>query len=309
MEARFARRPGKDKMCFHATSMAERLIEQPNLPPTLIRGVNWKPHEDLYHFILTRTWWQYFGILGLVFFGINAVFGVLYWLNPGCVSGANDFQHSFFFSIETLATIGYGSMAPATYYGHIVASFEAFLGMLFVAVVTGLTFAKFSRPTARVLFSRFIVVHERDGVPHLVFRLANQRHNLVVEAQLRVVLLTLHVTKEGEVMRRASDLPLVRDRTSIFTLTWIPMHRIDSESLFHGPNAMQRLKDLRAEFFLSLQAYDETLAQTVHARWRYTLDDIKWDTRFADVMEITDDGTRIIDYSKFHAIEPMTKAE
>jgi inward rectifier potassium channel len=284
--------------------MAERLIQQPNLPPTLIRGITWKPHEDLYHFILTRTWPQYFASLAVVFLVINAVFGVLYWMAPGSVSNCNDFEHAFFFSIETLATIGYGAMAPATHYGHMVAAAEAFLGMLFVAVVTGLTFAKFSRPTAKILFSRYVVVHERDGVPHVVFRLANQRHNMIVEAQLRVVLLTSYTTKEGETMRRAVDLPLLRDRTSIFTLTWIPMHRIDEESVFFGADPLQKLRELRTEFFLSFNGYDETLAQVVHARWRYTLDDIKWDMRFADVLEITGDGTRVVDYGKFNLIEP-----
>lgn len=285
--------------------MAERLIQQPNLPATVIRGITWKPHEDIYHFILTRTWLQYFGMLALVFLGINALFGFLFWVNPGCISSCEDFEHAFFFSIETLATVGYGSMAPATHYGHIMAATEAFIGMLYVAVVTGLTFAKFSRPTAKVAFSRYVVVHERDGVRHLVFRLANQRHNMIVEAQLRVVVLASYTTKEGEVMRRALDLPLVRDRTSLFTLTWIPMHRIDETSVFFGDDPMQKLKEARTEFFLSFTGYDETFAQTVHARWRYTLDDIKWDMRFADVLEVTSDGTRVVDYAKFDAIEPV----
>lgn len=285
--------------------MAERLIQQPNLPPTLIRGIGWKPHEDIYHFILTRTWPQYFALLSAVFLAINAVFGLLFWINPGCIANCEDFEHAFFFSIETLATVGYGAMSPATHYGHIMASTEAFIGMLYVAVVTGLTFAKFSRPTAKILFSRYVVVHERDGVPHLVFRLANQRHNMIVEAQLRVVVLTAYKTKEGEVMRRATDLPLVRDRTSIFTLTWIPMHAIDDASIFFGDDPIGKLKEARTELFLAFTGYDETFAQTVHARWRYTLDDIKWDMRFSDVLEITQDGTRVVDYTKFHAIEPM----
>lgn len=285
--------------------MAERLIQQESLPPTLIRGVTWKPFDDVYHFVLTRAWWQYFLMIAAVFIATNALFGLLYWANPGCIAGADDYEHAFFFSIQTLGTIGYGAMSPVTRYGHVVVSIEAFVGMLFVAVVTGLTFAKFSRPTAKLLFSRYVVVHERDGVPHLVFRLANQRHNLIAEAQLRIVLLTFYKTKEGEVMRRAADLPLVRDRTSIFTLTWIPMHRIDTDSLFYGPNAMEKLKEAKAELFLSFTGYDETLAQTVHARWRYTLDDIKWNTRFADVLEITEDGTRVVDYGKFHEVEPV----
>lgn len=287
--------------------MAERRIEHASFPPLRIRGAAWRPHEDLYHFVLERTWSQYFVLLAMLFVVANALFAVAYWASPGCVAGATSYADAFFFSVQTLGTIGYGAMSPVTTYGHVVVSLEAFVGMLGVAVVTGLTFAKFSRPTARVLFARYAVVHERDGAAHLVFRLANQRHNLIVEAQLRVMLLVRHVTKEGEELRTPMELPLVRDRSGVFVLTWIPMHRIDSTSPFFGPDALERLRAADAEIFLSLQGWDETLAQNVHARWRYRLDDIRWDARFADVLEVTPDGTRVVDYGKFHDVVP-TKA-
>ena len=168
--------------------------------------------------------------------------------------------------MQTLATIGYGAMAPATRYGHVVVVFEALVGTLGVALVTGVTFAKFARPTARVLFASKAVVHMRDGVPHLVLRLANWRGNMVVEGQLRVHLLMMEKTSEGDTIRVPRELPLVRDRTAMFALTWMPMHRIDDSSPLHGgASALEALKTQRAEMYLSFSGVDETMWQPIHA--------------------------------------------
>jgi len=183
---------------------------------------------------------------------------------------------------------------------------EALVGTLGVALVTGVTFAKFARPTARVLFGSKAVVHMRDGVPHLVFRLANWRGNMVVEGQLRVLLLVLQKTREGDVIRMPVELPLVRDRTALFALTWVPMHRIDEKSpLWGGLEARDRLAADNAEIFLSFSGMDETLGQSIQARYRYRLDDIVYNARFADVLTIAPDGTRTIDYSGFHDVEVL----
>src|SRR5262249_8474492 len=159
-----------------------------------------------------------------------------------------DFEDVFYFSVQTLATIGYGTMAPATRYGHVIVVLEALVGTLGVALVVGVTFAKFARPTARVLFSERIVCTLRDGVPHLVFRLANWRGNMVVEGQLRVFVLMVEKTSEGDTIRVPRELPLVRDRTALFALTWTPMHRIDRQSPFWGGVAsLEKLSEQSAE--------------------------------------------------------------
>jgi inward rectifier potassium channel len=268
--------------------------------------------EDLYHKVLSMPWWRFFAYTAGAWVGINLIFAVVYAAAPGSVSGARpgDLEDAFYFSVQTLATIGYGAMAPATRFGHLVVVVEALVGTLGVAIVTGVTFAKFARPTARILFAAKAVVHLRDGVPHLLFRLANWRGNMVVEGQLRVLLLVLQKTREGDVIRMPLELPLVRDRTALFALTWTPMHRIDASSPFHGgETGLAQLREQQAEIFLAFTGVDETIGQQIHARYRYKLDDVVYNARFTDVLTLEPDGTRVIDYGPFHDVEILGKPE
>jgi inward rectifier potassium channel len=276
------------------------------------RGQHVPFFEDLYHKVLAMPWWRFFAYAALGWVGTNLVFAVAYAAVPGCVSGARpgDLEDAFYFSVQTLATIGYGAMAPATRFGHAVVVVEALVGTLGVALVTGVTFAKFARPTARVLFAAKAVVHVRDGVPHLVFRIANWRGNMVVEGQLRALVLAIQKTAEGDIIRTPIELPLVRDRTALFALTWVPMHRIDASSPFHGGEAaLERLREVQAEIFLSFTGIDETIGQAIHARYRYKLSDIVYNARFVDVLSIEPDGRRIIDYAQFHDVEIVGRPE
>jgi len=262
--------------------------------------------EDLYHKVLSMPWWRFFAYVTVAWLGTNLVFALVYSAQPGCVANASGFEETFYFSVQTLATIGYGAMSPATRYGHIVVVAEALIGTLGVALVVGVTFAKFARPTARVLFSDKMVVHLRNGVPHLVFRLANWRGNMVVEGQLRVFVLVMEKTREGDVIRTPRDLGLVRDRTPLFALTWMPMHAVDSESPFWGGEAaIDKLREQRAEIYLAFTGLDETIGQPIHARHMYRLDDIVWNARHADVLTIEADGSRTIDYSRFQDVEVL----
>jgi inward rectifier potassium channel len=183
------------------------------------------------------------------------------------------------------------------------------VGTLGVALVTGVTFAKFARPTARVLFGAKVVVQLRDGVPHMVFRLANWRGNMVVEGHLRAFVLRRYTTREGEMMRVPVELPLVRDRTALFALTWVPMHRIDDRSPFWGPDAMVTLRREQAEIYLSFSGIDETIGQPIHARHVYRLDDVVYNARFVDVLTIDSEGLRTVDYAGFHDVEILGPAE
>jgi inward rectifier potassium channel len=262
--------------------------------------------EDIYHRVLATSWLQFFAYVAVIWMGINLLFALLYVAQPGCVANAapGDLEDAFYFSVQTLATIGYGAMSPATRYGHVVVVLEALIGTLGVALVTGATFAKFARPTARILFGAKAVVNVRDGVPHLVFRLANWRNNMVVAGRLSVILLVIERTAEGDEIRKPIELPLVRGRTALFALTWVPMHRIDRESPFWGGQAaIERLREVGAELFLSFTAMDETLGQQIHARYSYRLDDIVLNARFVDVLTIEPDGQRTIDYTGFHDVE------
>jgi len=267
-------------------------------------GMERAPQKDIYHFILARSWPSFFAVVGVTFLGANIVFAFAYLAQPGCVAHARpgSFEDAFYFSVQTIATIGYGGMYPLTRYAHIVVVIEAMTGMLGIAVITGLTFTRFARPSARVLFANKATITPRDGVPHLMFRMANWRRNRIVEAQLRVMLLVTEKTREGEVMRRQVDLPLVRDRTAVFFLTWTAMHRIDADSPFHGAVGMAKLAEQRAEIYLSLMGFDETIGQTIHARYEYALADIVTGARFADVLGNDARGRFQIDYRKFHDV-------
>jgi inward rectifier potassium channel len=272
-----------------------------------VRGQDARWYDDIYHRLLVIPWWQFFGLIALVFLVANAVFGAVYLLEPGSILGARpgSFEDAFFFSVQTLATIGYGTMSPATFYGHCVVTLEALLGLMSVALMTGLTFAKFARPTSRILFAEKFVINRFDGVPHVMFRMANWRGNLIVEAQLHVMALIDERTAEGETFRRPTELELVRNRNATFVLSWTAMHRVDEKSPFYGSDPIAALRAKNAQIVLSLSGLDETMGQTIHARYTYALEDCIPDARFADVAHVYPDGSRIIDYSTFHDVVPL----
>jgi inward rectifier potassium channel len=274
-------------------------------PPILAAGRRLAPHEDFYHWVLTLTWPRFFGAAAGSFVVLNTAFAALFAAAPGSVKDAHGFLDLFFFSVETLATIGYGEMSPQSHYGHALVVTEAFVGIMFSAVVTGLTFARFARPQARILFSEKLVVTPRNGVPHLMMRVANWRRNQIIDAQLTMLVLVTETTTEGDTMRRPLALKLVREKNPMFALSWTVMHEIDEDSPFHGPEGMAKLRAMGADIFVTLYGLDETLMQTVVARYRYSLDDIAFDAKFADLLTVHDDGTRVIDYDQFHDVEPL----
>ena len=277
------------------------------VPGVEARGRGLSPWEDAYHWILTRTWPRFFATVTLAFVLVNAAFAGVYSLEPGAIRNADGFADRFFFSVQTLGTIGYGAMVPATKWANVVVSIEALVGLLFTALVTGLTFARFARPTARIVFSDKAVIGPRDGVPHLMFRIANFRRNRVAEATLHALLLVNEKTAEGVVMGRPQSLPLVLSTNHLFSHSWTAMHRIDDQSPFFGEGALESLRSRAVEIYLTLTGVDETLAQTIHARARYTVDDIVQNARFADIVASKPDGTRVIDYERFHDIEKLER--
>jgi inward rectifier potassium channel len=281
---------------------------QKNLRIQII-GRSFAPHEDVYHWIMQRSWLQFFGVCVGTFTIFNAIFACLYMLEPDDIANARsqNFEDSFYFSVQTFATIGYGYMAPISRWSNMLVVVESFVGIFSTAVVTGAAFARLARVDAKVLFTERLVVAPRNGVPHLQIRVANWRHNNVAEAQLRVSLLVSEHTTEGELMRRPVDIPLVRDRTDLFRLSWTAMHRIDASSPFWGPDAVAKLKTLNAEIFVNFVGQDETLGQTIHARHMYRIDDIVWNARFADVLHIRPDGVRQLDYADFHRVVQLEK--
>src|SRR5471032_3029995 len=191
---------------------------------------------DIYHWMLTLSWPRFFLLVGGLYMGTNLAFALAFFLVPGSVANArpDSFLDTFFFSIETLATVGYGYMNPGSTYGHVVASTEILLGMVEVAAATGLLFARFSRPTSRTMFSSVAVITPFNGVPTLMLRTGNERSNLILEASVRASLVRREITREGQLFTRFYDLKLEREQTGVFALSWTIMHPITESSPLFG---------------------------------------------------------------------------
>lgn len=262
--------------------------------------------RDPYHLLLTIPWTGFIGLVALAYVLTNSLFALAYLAVPGSIENARpgSFWDAFFFSVQTVASIGYGAMYPKTAYANAIVTIEAMVGLVGIAVLTGLAFARFARPTARVLFSQVAVVTSHEGVPTLMFRTANQRRNQILEAQMRVYLMRDEVTSEGHAMRRFYDLRLLRQRTPSFTLSWTAMHPIDEYSPLYGATR-ESLVQSRATVVISLSGIDQTVAQMIHARHTYTADEILWNYRFVDIFHDTPDGHRYLDYSHFHEAVPL----
>lgn len=260
--------------------------------------------DDLYHFLLVASWARVLGLVAAVYLGLNLAFACVYTAGGDCIANASSFADRFFFSVQTFSTIGYGVMAPKTPFASVVVTLEAFVGLIMVAMATGLMFAKFSRPTARVLFSDKMVIAKRNGRPTLMLRMANERGNDVIEASFRVTVLKAEVTAEGEYNRRLFDLPLVRSDTPLFTVTFTAFHVIDDASPIRGETAAS-LCDGQVRFIVTVTGLDSTFATTIHARHVYEAHDVVFDVRFADVISNTPDGRMQIDFTKFHDVLPL----
>lgn len=263
--------------------------------------------RDLYHLLLTMGWGRFLCLISAVYTVANILFAFAYLAVPGTIAHARagSLWDMFFFSVQTMATIGYGNLHPATLYGNILMTIESFIGLLSLAIATGLVFVRFSRPVARVLFSRFVVVTPHDGVQTLMFRTANQRYNRILEARVQVTLTRNEKTLEGHAMRRFHDLALVRNQSPIFSLSWSILHPIDATSPLYGLSA-EDLERSRAEIIVIVTGIDDTLSQTVHARHTYTPTDIQWGRRLSDIVSETPDGRRLIDYRRFHDLTEDT---
>ncbi|MEO1619778.1 MAG: ion channel [Cyanobacteria bacterium J06632_3] len=271
------------------------------------------PHSywgDIYHLLLTMPWPTFIGLTSVLYLLVNAIFAFAYsWGNGVATVGENEpqyFLELFFFSVQTMASIGYGAMYPTNLYSHWLVVIESLVGLFFIATTTGLVFARFSLPTARILFSNKAVIAPFNGVPTLMFRTANKRKNYILEAQLWVTLVRDEYSMEGDFMRRFHDIQLVRSHTPVFSLSWTAMHQVLPGGLLDG-DTPETLRRDRAQIIVTLTGLDETLAQTIHARHTFTADDIYWNHRFADILLTSRDGNRVIDFNQFHDIHPISR--
>jgi inward rectifier potassium channel len=278
-----------------ATDQEDDGIDVINTPPDSF--------SDLYHRMLRASWGVTILAIALLVMLVNLVFAVAFYFVGG-IGGARhgSFADAFFFSVQTVGTIGYGAFYPRSFGAHLLVTLESIVSILLVAISTGLVFAKFSIPTARIAFSRQAVISPLDGVRSLAFRVGNLRRNYVVDAAMRLTMTRLEKTVEGRAYYRMIDLPLVRHRSPSLGRTWTIVHRIDETSPLKDATP-QSLIETETELQAAVTGMDSTSSQAVHARYRYDADDIRFKTRFSDMLSPKPDGRVLLDFAKFHQVE------
>jgi inward rectifier potassium channel len=287
----------------------QRLLNRDGSFNVLRAGLGFLASLSPYHTLLTMSWRGFFGLTAFFYFGANLIFAAAYLL---CGSGAlsapvsagieSRFLQAFFFSVHTLATIGYGTISPVGLAANIIVSIESFIGLFGLALCTSLLFARFSRPTAKILFSERAVIAPYREITAFEFRIANARRNQIIELEAKVLFARFE-EMDGRPLRRFYPLRLERERVVFFPLSWTIVHPIDETSPFYGMSA-EDLSRTRGEFLVLLTGFDETFSQTVHARSSYLAEEVVWNARFADIFNRpADDSLLTIDVRKLHSIE------
>jgi inward rectifier potassium channel len=267
----------------------------------ITEGLHLSFWADISHRCMTASWPAFIGGAVLVFIAFNAIFALFYWIGNQPISNVpgGAYIDYIYFSIETLSTAGYGDMHPQTHYGHFVAAVELFTGIFSMSLMTGLIFARFSRPNARLLFADRPVITNHDGKPTLMLRLANERHNIISNATAKLWLFKNIVSMEGETLRRFYELPLTQSQNPGLALSWTLYHVLDENSPLYQTNAAD-LEVSKASLAVVVSGYDVVAAQTVHARKSYEHGDIRFGHRYADILDNSDDGRLRVDYGRFH---------
>ena len=271
---------------------------------TEVRGLRPRPLRDAFNLFLRVRWPVAVGAIAAAFLAANLVFALLY-LATGGVEGARPgaLADAFFFSVETMATVGYGAMHPATLAAHLVSVAEILTGILLLALTTGLVFSKFSLPSARVLFTREMVIAPMDGVPTLMFRVGNERGGRVFNADVRLSVGMQERTREGVEIYRMRELPLQAGRVQSLARSWLGLHAITAGSPIHGATP-QSLAAADAEFLVTVTGIESLTAQPVLAAHSWVHDEVRFGMRFADMVIDLPDGRSLLDFTRFDELKP-----
>jgi inward rectifier potassium channel len=258
--------------------------------------------RDLYHGLLRVPWWATFALIVGGYLLLNVLFAVLYLMMGGVANvQSGSFLDAFFFSVQTMGTIGYGAMYPITRAAHFLVVAESVVGLVVTALATGLVFARFSQVRARLMFSRVATISPMDNVPTLTVRIGNERRSAIIDAHFRMTLTRTTRTSEGVTIYRATEMKLMRNRAAALARSWMIAHRIEPGSPLQG-DTPESLTATEVEITIEVSGIDDTALQPVHARKVFPAASIVWGARLADVITETEDKM-IIDLAKFHDIE------
>jgi inward rectifier potassium channel len=288
--------------------MADRPKKPTFADEVVMVGVTPHPFRDLYHWLLKAEWAHVIAIITVLFLGVNVLYALAFLVVGGIANATGSFSDAFFFSVQTMGTIGYGAMYPQSMAANVLVTSEAVVGLLVTALATGLVFQRFSQPRAYVVFSSRLVISEVDGVPTLMGRLGNDRNDLIVNAEMHLDIVRTVKTKEGHLLYRSAELKLVRHRATSLSRTWSVMHVITPDSPLYGLTPEQAVTDELAAT-LSVFGTDEVTHQTVHAHERYDTPYIIFGARPVDTLSPLPDGKLQLDLSKFDEIEPTQKSD
>jgi inward rectifier potassium channel len=263
-----------------------------------------------YHFFLTIGWPRFLAYVAGSYVVLNALFAFAFvGCGPGALTGFTNetaverFTHAFFFSVHTLATIGYGNIVPVTFAANALVAFESLVGLLGFAIVAGIMFSRFARPRAEIAFSHYAVIAPYRDKTALMFRIVNKRRNEIVEMTAKVLLARQRLDGVSVTDREFIPLKLERDRVVFFPLSWTIVHPIDESSPLLGCSAGE-LRARDAELLILLNGFDETFSQTVHTRSSYKVDEVIWGATFRSMFNPPDDdGTIAVDIRKLDDIE------
>jgi inward rectifier potassium channel len=281
----------------------KKLINQDGTPTLRTEGLRREVFSDLYHHFLRKSWWQFLIIILSLFISVNLIFTFFYFECDGIQNAHNKLDY-FFFSVQTLSTIGYGFMYPTNLCSHVLIVTQSFLGLLFLSFLTGLVFAKFSLPRAKILFTKnALVCYEKDDLT-FKFRMTNKRANQIVDARIKGVMLKLEKMADGSLFRRIHDMKLVRNEIPMFSLSFTVQHIIEENSPFYQ-ETHESLVQKEALVIITITGLDETMSQMVSTRHSYNFDEIIWGAQFKDVLLRDENGELYFNFHNFDEIINM----
>jgi inward rectifier potassium channel len=266
--------------------------------------------RDLYHRSLSLSWTQFSAWIVGTYLALNLIFAGLYAIGGECIAGmrSGSFWDGFFFSVQTLATVGYGHLYPQTLYGNVVTTVEIMMGLFLFAVMTGLIFVRFSRPAARVLFSDKIVIAPFNGTPSLMLRVGNLRQSALANAEFRIMFARDEpILEDPAGFRHFYSLKLAFDRLIAFPAALTLRHTIDKTSPLFGATP-ESLAASNAFFAASIVGIEPVISASVQAQKDYSWHDVRFGERFVEIYTLEGEGKLTVDFARLHHTEPVPPA-